>query len=54
MNVARLRYTCAVCSAPQSRVLDSYAKIGVDFAIKVLQLNAKTTIRLQLWDIGGK
>jgi Ras-related protein Rab-32 len=28
--------------------------IGVDFAMKVLQWDANTLIRLQLWDIGGQ
>ncbi|KAJ3445919.1 ras-related protein rab-32 [Anaeramoeba flamelloides] len=28
--------------------------IGVDFALKVLPFNEKTTVRLQLWDIGGQ
>lgn len=29
-------------------------KIGVDFALKVLNWDSSTTIRLQLWDIAGK
>ena len=29
-------------------------KIGVDFALKVLNWDDKTLIRLQLWDIAGK
>lgn len=29
------------------------ATIGVDFALKVLQWNNDTVIRLQLWDIAG-
>ena len=48
---------CAVnikTSARPFNFFDLKLKIGVDFAIKVIQLNAKTTIRLQLWDIGGK
>eukprot|EP01125_Pyxidicula_operculata_P005591 TRINITY_DN1963_c0_g1_i2.p1 TRINITY_DN1963_c0_g1~~TRINITY_DN1963_c0_g1_i2.p1 ORF type:complete len:141 (-),score=16.97 TRINITY_DN1963_c0_g1_i2:464-886(-) len=28
--------------------------IGVDFALKVLDLNNRTTVRLQLWDIAGQ
>ena len=28
-------------------------KIGVDFALKVLNWDSSTTIRLQLWDIAG-
>ena len=28
--------------------------IGVDFALKVLQWDAHTTVRLQLWDIAGQ
>ena len=28
--------------------------IGVDFALKVLQWDAETTVRLQLWDIAGQ
>jgi small GTP-binding protein len=28
--------------------------IGVDFALKVLQWDASTTVRLQLWDIAGQ
>uniref|UniRef100_A0A665U9N8 Ras-related protein Rab n=1 Tax=Echeneis naucrates TaxID=173247 RepID=A0A665U9N8_ECHNA len=30
------------------------ATIGVDFALKVLQWNSDTVIRLQLWDIAGQ
>lgn len=30
------------------------ATIGVDFALKVLQWDTSTTIRLQLWDIAGQ
>lgn len=30
------------------------ATIGVDFALKVLNWDANTIIRLQLWDIAGK
>lgn len=29
------------------------AQIGVDFALKVLNWDNNTTIRLQLWDIAG-
>ena len=29
------------------------ATIGVDFALKVLNWNSNTIIRLQLWDIAG-
>ena len=29
------------------------AQIGVDFALKVLNWDAETLIRLQLWDIAG-
>ena len=29
-------------------------KIGVDFALKVLNWDSSTTIRLQLWDIAGE
>lgn len=29
------------------------ATIGVDFALKVLQWDSNTVIRLQLWDIAG-
>ena len=29
-------------------------QIGVDFALKVLNWDNNTTIRLQLWDIAGK
>merc|ERR1711916_108951 len=28
--------------------------IGVDFALKVVELDSKTTVRLQLWDIAGQ
>ena len=31
----------------------TYLQIGVDFALKVLNWDAKTIIRLQLWDIAG-
>ena len=30
------------------------ATIGVDFALKVLQWDNETVIRLQLWDIAGR
>ena len=30
------------------------ATIGVDFALKVLNWDHKTVVRLQLWDIAGK
>lgn len=30
------------------------ATIGVDFALKVINWDSKTLIRLQLWDIAGK
>eukprot|EP00049_Salpingoeca_infusionum_P017595 m.353586 g.353586 ORF g.353586 m.353586 type:complete len:209 (+) comp16803_c0_seq1:105-731(+) len=30
------------------------ATIGVDFALKVLQINPNTVVRLQLWDIAGQ
>jgi Ras-related protein Rab-32 len=30
------------------------AQIGVDFALKVLQWDADTVVRLQLWDIAGQ
>lgn len=29
------------------------ATIGVDFALKVINLDANTVVRLQLWDIAG-
>lgn len=29
------------------------ATIGVDFALKVLQWDSSTVVRLQLWDIAG-
>jgi hypothetical protein len=31
-----------------------YEQIGVDFALKVLNWDADTIVRLQLWDIAGK
>jgi hypothetical protein len=31
----------------------SLGQIGVDFALKVLQWDSHTTVRLQLWDIAG-
>ena len=34
-------------------VLDLDVQIGVDFALKVLNWDADTLIRLQLWDIAG-
>ena len=34
-------------------VLDISFKIGVDFALKVLNWDADTIVRLQLWDIAG-
>ncbi len=33
--------------------LTSSPQIGVDFALKVLNWDANSTIRLQLWDIAG-
>lgn len=30
------------------------ATIGVDFALKTLKWDSKTSIRLQLWDIAGQ
>lgn len=30
------------------------ATIGVDFALKVINWDGKTLVRLQLWDIAGK
>lgn len=30
------------------------ATIGVDFALKVINWDSKTLVRLQLWDIAGK
>ena len=30
------------------------ATIGVDFALKVINWDAQTVVRLQLWDIAGK
>ena len=33
---------------------DFRATIGVDFALKVLELDANTIVRLQLWDIAGQ
>ena len=32
----------------------THLQIGVDFALKVLNWDAKTIIRLQLWDIAGR
>ena len=29
-------------------------QIGVDFALKVINWDADTVVRLQLWDIAGK
>lgn len=34
-------------------VLDICRQIGVDFALKVLNWDADTIVRLQLWDIAG-
>ena len=31
-----------------------FSKIGVDFALKVINWDANTVIRLQLWDIAGQ
>uniref|UniRef100_A0A6B2LI57 Ras-related protein Rab n=1 Tax=Arcella intermedia TaxID=1963864 RepID=A0A6B2LI57_9EUKA len=30
------------------------ATVGVDFALKVIQIDEKTTVQLQLWDIAGQ
>lgn len=30
------------------------ASIGVDFALKTIEWDPKTVVRLQLWDIGGE
>lgn len=30
------------------------ASIGVDFALKTIEWDSKTVVRLQFWDIGGK
>ena len=35
-------------------LLFSWFQIGVDFALKVINWDADTLIRLQLWDIAGK
>jgi len=34
--------------------LSSFQKIGVDFALKVIQWSPDTVVRLQLWDIAGQ
>ena len=40
------------CQYPRMH-LDHDVQIGVDFALKVLNWDADTLIRLQLWDIAG-
>jgi hypothetical protein len=34
--------------------LTGFLQIGVDFALKVLNWDDNTTVRLQLWDIAGE
>ena len=34
-------------------MLSSFPQIGVDFALKVINKDPNTTVRLQLWDIAG-
>ena len=43
-----------VCECEELEVCTlTHHQIGVDFALKVLNWDAKTIIRLQLWDIAG-
>ncbi len=44
---------CALYSTIKVCVLQLSVQIGVDFALKVLNWDNNTTIRLQLWDIAG-
>ena len=32
---------------------DYKGTVGVDFALKVLRINAETRVKLQLWDVAG-
>ena len=50
--MCRLVHVKSFC-ADWGVLLDS-CKIGVDFALKVLNWDNNTTIRLQLWDIAGQ
>ena len=50
---ARNHTECITLSKLLFVVLDICLQIGVDFALKVLNWDADTIVRLQLWDIAG-
>ena len=48
-----LMLTCLLLVTPFYLTTVIQSQIGVDFALKVLNWNDDTLIRLQLWDIAG-
>ena len=50
---ARNHTDCMTLNNSLFVVLNICLQIGVDFALKVLNWDADTIVRLQLWDIAG-
>ena len=48
------RATVHLCRANINLCCLYFLQIGVDFALKVLQWDEKSVVRLQLWDIAGQ